>query len=327
MTEYEWNSFQREHGYTILTDSSKAYGGMRIFEVFSYIVEEGWDEPDDPKPDGTLLFPDAVDGVPFTEVRADAFRWVSDLRLPEGIRYIGEWAAEGVSRIHQIPSSLEIIDKYAFCGATFLEDTFPEHVEMIGESAFYNCGGLRNIHLYEGLQLIEDYAFASCKDLITVSLPASLISIGESVFGRCSNLQTINLDPGNAELLLINGALIRKCDKTMIAWIPADNTGVYRIPDGIKRIGDGTFWERKEITTVYVPEGVEQIGCDVWKDCKSLEQVFLPDSLESIDPQAFAGCNNLKRVVTSNQSLADAILRRGTDPDFEFYWRKCQAEQ
>ena len=238
MTEHEWLSLQREHGYTILTDGSKTYGGMRIFEVGRYIVVDGWDEPDDPVPDGTLLFPDSVQGVPFTEIREDAFSCapVVDLRLPEGIRRIGERAVDNSCCVCKIPASLEIIEKYGLSGVTFIEDTFPEHVEMIGYGAFMNCKGLVNIHFHEGLQLIEDSAFLKCVDLKTVSLPASLISIGEGVFGRCQNLQSIQLDPNNTELCLINGALIRNCDQTMIAWFPTDHSGIYRVPDGVSRL-------------------------------------------------------------------------------------------
>ena len=331
MTEHEWCSFQREHGYTILTKTSTAYGGIQIWEVYRYIVEEGWDEPDDPKPDGTLFFPDSVDGVPFTEIRENAFSDapVADLRLPEGIRRIGASAVDkSYCRVCKIPARLEIIEDYGFCGATFIEDTFPEHVEMIGYGAFMNCMGLRNIHFHEGLQLIEDSAFSNCGDLKTVSLPASLISIGEGVFGRCQNLRSIQLNPNNTELSLINGALIRNSDQTMIAWFPTDMSDVCRIPDGVKRIGDDLFWGRTDIREVYLPKGVKHIGCFAFKECKLLEQISLPDSLESIDPGAFSECNKLKRIKTSNQSLADEILSDACGAwSSDFYWRKEREEQ
>ena len=43
--------------------------------------------------------------------------------------------------------------------------TIPNSVTSIGEWAFYECSGLKNLTLGSGLQSIGSWAFASCKDL------------------------------------------------------------------------------------------------------------------------------------------------------------------
>ena len=66
------------------------------------------------------------------------------------------------------------------------------------------------------------------------------------------------------------------------------------IPDGITRIGEYAFCDRKNLCTgimqikgVYIPEGVVSIGYSAFRNCYNLERVSLPESLVRIESFAF----------------------------------------
>lgn len=66
------------------------------------------------------------------------------------------------------------------------------------------------------------------------------------------------------------------------------------IPDGITRIGEYAFCDRKnlcmgimQIKGVYIPEGVVSIGYSAFRNCYNLERVSLPESLVRIESFAF----------------------------------------
>ncbi len=66
------------------------------------------------------------------------------------------------------------------------------------------------------------------------------------------------------------------------------------IPDGITRIGEYAFCDRKnlcmgirQIKGVYIPEGVVSIGYSAFRNCYNLKSVSLPESLVKIESFAF----------------------------------------
>ena len=70
------------------------------------------------------------------------------------------------------------------------------------------------------------------------------------------------------------------------------------IPDGVTRIGEYAFCDRKnlcmgimQIKGVYIPEGVVSIGHSAFRNCWNLERVSLPESLVRIESFAFRNTN------------------------------------
>ncbi|MBE6876801.1 MAG: leucine-rich repeat domain-containing protein [Ruminococcus sp.] len=75
------------------------------------------------------------------------------------------------------------------------------------------------------------------------------------------------------------------------------------IPDGVTRIGEYAFCDRKnlcmgimQIKGVYIPEGVVSIGHSAFRNCWNLERVSLPESLVRIESFAFAQ-TGLKEII------------------------------
>ena len=65
----------------------------------------------------------------------------------------------------------------------------------------------------------------------------------------------------------------------------------FRLPDGIKEIGEGAFSLNDDIDTVIIPEGVTKLHDSAFATCRGLVQVVLPSSLKSIGEGAFMYCN------------------------------------
>lgn len=352
MTEREFIYHAEENKCSFLFESSKSGNGLCIAEVNEYFYEEGWDDEDDPVP-GDVVLPDSIDGIPIVEIGKDAFDrepGIVSLRLPDSLQIVREHGLGHRSfMIPSIPNQLRIAESYSFSGTNILSDVFPQSLEEIGEYAFYGCSGLKTIYLQEGLIMLSDGAFCGCRDLTHVSLPASLSLIGEEIFCGCTSLQSIELSDGLTALSMVDNALIRNEDQTLIALIPRCDSGVLRIPDGVRRIGAYAFSNRSEIVSVILPDSIKEIGqggfegcsslCEIvfgselvhigaeaFKDCTSLTGIKLPDSVIEVGKSAFANCKALKTVSVSqrikhidissfhNCTLSDFVIRGNVPP-------------
>ena len=67
-----------------------------------------------------------------------------------------------------------------------------------------------------------------------------------------------------------------------------------RIPDGIKRIGSGAFWNNLNLESVSIPESVSCICGDAFVYCENLRSVNIPESVDQMGDDPFAGCKDIK---------------------------------
>jgi hypothetical protein len=79
-----------------------------------------------------------------------------------------------------------------------------KYMSYIPEYSFYDCRGIANITIPDGVTSIGDYAFYGCRDLISVEIPNSVTSICESAFGKCYALSSIKFNGTKAQLRRIN---------------------------------------------------------------------------------------------------------------------------
>ncbi len=73
------------------------------------------------------------------------------------------------------------------------------------------------------------------------------------------------------------------------------------VPDSIdgkpvKKLGDGLFQDRSDLTMIVIPNGITEIGKNVFSGCEKLEKVELPQSLTTIGDGAFSNCEKLEQV-------------------------------
>ena len=103
--------------------------------------------------------------------------------------------------------------------------SIPDDVKTIGNSAFENCRGLKNVLIPDGVVSIDDFAFHGCSSLTQVTIPDSVTNIGNQAFHGCSGLADAS-----------GFVVIRN---VLYSYHGADDD--IAIPDGVTRIGNYAF--------------------------------------------------------------------------------------
>ena len=129
---------------------------------------------------------------------------------------------------------------------------------------------------------IGDEAFYNCSSLTSITIPNSVTSIGNQAFNHCSSLTS---PVYNAHCF---------------AYMPTSFEGAYVIPEGIKQIAGGAFYDCRSLTSVTIPNSVTSIGYEAFFRCISLTSVTIPNSVTSIGEYAFRLCTSLTSVTIPN---------------------------
>jgi len=96
-----------------------------------------------------------------------------------------------------------------------------------------------------------------------------------------------------------------------LPWYNIENPKHIVIEDGITSVADyafqfytnGALAEHNyydKLETVHLPEGIKTIGWGAFYDCINLKTINLPDSVEKIGPNAFVGCEKLRKITISD---------------------------
>ncbi|KAL7523523.1 hypothetical protein ACHAXR_000222, partial [Thalassiosira sp. AJA248-18] len=186
-----------------------------------------------------------------------------------------------VTRV-RVDASVTRIPPRAFLGLKKLEEVeLCEGMEEIGGQIFFNCRSLRRITLPSTLLRIPDYAFYLCQKLEEVELSEGLLEIGADAFGLCESLRHIiipntvraigkhaffctplpSIDlPDSLEHI---GASAFSGTRLQMMRIPPlvvdiDNFGLkvlfsVELPEGIKRINNYAFHNRRSLRNIAIP--------------------------------------------------------------------------
>jgi len=65
------------------------------------------------------------------------------------------------------------------------------------------------------------------------------------------------------------------------------------VPDGIRQIGPGAFWNNLNINEVILPSSISSIHGDAFVYCENLDSINIPPQVSEIGDDPFAGCPNL----------------------------------
>lgn len=133
-------------------------------------------------------------------------------------------------------------------------------VTCVGGSGFYQSDRMITaIQIPEGVTSIREIGEYS---LISAELPSTLETIGEYAFWS-------GID------------------------IPSSLTNVV-IPDKVKEIERGAFFECDKLSSIRLPAGLESIGDQAFYGCRSLQNMVIPASVFDINETAFADCRSIK---------------------------------
>lgn len=215
---------------------------------------------------------------------------ITDVEIPEAVTSIGKFAFydfDGMTSVH-IPNSVTNIGENAFMGCDGLTAvTVPGSVTTVGNSAFNGCANLQQAILGNNVTSLGSYVFSGCGKLIRSAYPSNL----GSPFGSGYALRY------NREGAIIEDGWVWGPDKSSILFAPVFLAGEYEIPSTVTTIGDFSFRDCKDLTSVVFPNSLTSIGFHSFRDCTGLTQAFIPNSVTSISTYAFAGCTGLTEAI------------------------------
>ena len=156
----------------------------------------------------------------------------------------------------------------------------PEHVKIIGDSAFYNNTKVEMVTIPKSVTNIGRDAFYGVNTIIYKgSATGSPWRAGRRFIGEFFDGDFIYADEQKTEL------------EGYIGW----DTAVV-IPEQVKTIGSRAFYKKTRLKSVIIPASVTSIGASAFSNCKSLTSVTIPESVTAIESSAFYNCTSLTSI-------------------------------
>lgn len=238
---------------------------------------------------------------------------LSDIRLPENLKSIGDRAFYGNSNLKGInfPASLQEIGEEAFALCRSLTTlSLPDGITAIPYGTFNYCAGLVSVKLPQQLGSIGTNAFASCEALPRISLPVSLDSLAPGAFGDCSALTQVDIPDSSSKFSSREGILFDKALTSLILYPAGRPDTLYMVPEGVRRIGERAFYTNRNVRSVLLPQSLRHICEAAFRFCTGLKSMHVPDGVTDIGTGAFQECINLRSVHLPSglTDIADCLL-------------------
>ena len=234
---------------------------------------------------------------------------LTDMTIADSVTSIGKNAfacCSGLTSV-TIPSSVTSIGEYAFQYCSSLKTVaIPDGITSIKKGTFYNCTGLTDVTIGKNVENIESGAFEYCKGLTSVTIPSSVSSITGNPFSECKKLTSITVADDNPSYMSKDGVLFEKNGETLLFCLQGKE-GDYQIPDSVKSINSGAFFNCDKLTGITVPNSVTNIQEWTFFGCSNLTSIVIPNSVTSIGEAAFSRCCNLTQMI-----IPDSVVSMGT---------------
>ena len=212
----------------------------------------------------------------------------------------------------RLPDGITSVGAYAFYLCVELETVdLPETVTTIGDSAFGACIKL-SMTVPAGVTTLGIGALSGCISLSpAVYVRKNLTSIGAGALSGWSQATSITVENGNPVYFSAGNCLIERASGKLLAGcnystIPTDGS--------VTSIGEYAFSGIVgRLTSVTIPNGVRTLGDFSFYYCTTLASVTVPASVTSIGANAFALCSALTVIQFQGTKAEWNAIAKGTD--------------
>ena len=218
----------------------------------------------------TLFVPSIYNGLPVTQIDAQAFRnaewsatgdggWIERAYFQAGLITIGNRAFQFCNNLHTVnlsATSVTRFEDYTFDTCKLGTFKFPSTLTYIGEGAFIRTGEIG--YIPDGVTTIGDYAF-SYKGASNIELPAGLVTIGQFAFYQTeltsadrlpASVTTIGMCAFMNSRFPTDFAIAANCSLTTIGMQAFCNSYLTKIvlPSTVSAIGSNAFMCNDNLT-------------------------------------------------------------------------------
>ena len=271
-----------------------------------------------------LIFPESNNIVGYRNfIRC---RSLTDVYIHDNVSCIESYAFNqcvNISNLY-IGNNVQSIYPSSFLGCSSLSEvTIPESVQEIGNSAFRSCSNLKSVYCRpltppEAFDWSDsdEFEWRTFEDIATdavIYVPAESVDLYKSASGWSDYADIIVaydfekgevvpdvLKPANNEIWYTNGSTTEVTTpyKTNVfganivsnTYDAKKECWVIMFDGDVTTIGEKTFYNCSNLTTITIPDNVTTIGYGAFTDCISLTSVTIPDSVTTIENRAFYNC-------------------------------------
>lgn len=255
-----------------------------------------------------------VDYGPSIDIPNGMFAYCTNLKsikINANVKKIGENAFQGCKALGsasngsvELPNNCTVIGDGAFSDCTGLKNvTFKNALKTIGSSAFYKCTSLTGLRFEEGYSDLTfgDYAFAGCSGITSiVFLKNNNITFGKETFSNLTNLERLELAEG---IVSLGSGNFNDCSKLTDFKLSGTNTNKGEnpnLPSTITGI-DNCFNNCSSLTYVDLPAPGKEtfLVKSSFSNCDGIEFVTRdPNSLNyRFDDHSFSNLTKLGKAV------------------------------
>lgn len=217
-----------------------------------------------------LIIPETVDGKHkidmFDSEEFPECKEVERIHFPSGLKYLCE--------------DLDDVEAYRF--NTFIRFPNLKKVSFDKRNRYYSA---KNGVVYDKKKRLVAIAPGISK----VKVASWVTGVIPNAYADLTKLEHISVEKGNKKYKSIKGALYSKDGKKLIYYPVAKKDTVFRIPNGVKEIGEMACLRQKYIKRLIMGSSVHEIGEYAFAWCDSLKRVSLNKKLKILNEGAF--CN------------------------------------